>query len=233
MSEKNIQIEEFKNTMSSGGFVKHVLNFDDSTKKGLMNYSQYLLTATPLVIILNKVLEDLLSEFDDSKGNFELLAEVILQFSSLVTGVFFIHRVITYLPTYSGMPYENINLFSIILSMILVLYYTQSKLGFKMKLLGERVGELWNGKEDVFVKKSKKINKINAPVAKTNLLAPAMPTNEASRADYLMSHDQMSDPGKNDINNIGKNDPYAQVDNNFYGIINDPMAANGVLNSTW
>ena len=38
MSEKNIQIEEFKNTMSSGGFVKHVLNFDDSTKKGLMNY---------------------------------------------------------------------------------------------------------------------------------------------------------------------------------------------------
>tara|TARA_X000000368_G_scaffold408408_1_gene389014 strand:- start:395 stop:1099 length:705 start_codon:yes stop_codon:yes gene_type:complete len=231
--QQEIPMEEFKNTMSGGGFINHVLNFDDSTKKHLMNSSQYLLTAITPVILLNKVLEDLLSDFDDSKGNFELLAEVILQFTSLITGMFFIHRVITYLPTYSGVPYENINLFSIILSMVFVLYYTQSKLGFKMKLLGERVGELWNGKEEVPVKKSKKEKKNNAPVTNTNLLAPAMPTNEASRADYLMSHDQMSDPTKNNINNIGPNDPYAQVDNQFYGIINDPMAANGVLNSTW
>ena len=221
-------------TMHGGGFVQHVLNFDDSTKKYLMNTTQYLLTALAPVIILNKVLEDLLSEFDDSKGNFELLAEVALQCMSLVTGMFLIHRVVTYLPTYSGVPYENINLFSIILAMLLVLYNTQSKLGFKMKLLGERVGELWNGKEEE-KKPMKKSKKSDAPVTNTNLLAPPMPTNEGSRADYLMTHDQMNAPTQNSqMNNIGQNDPYGgQVDNQFAGIINEPMAANGVLGSAW
>ena len=221
-------------TMHGGGFVNHVLNFDDSTKKYLMNTTQYLLTALAPIIILNKVLEDLLSEFDDSKGNFELLAEVALQFTSLVTGMFLIHRIITYLPTYSGVPYENINLFSIILTMILVLYNTQSKLGFKMKLLGERVGELWNGKEEE-KKPVKKSKKSDAPVTNTNLLAPPMPTNEGSRADYLMSHDQMNATTQNSqLNNIGQNDPYGgQAENQFAGIINEPMAANGVLGSAW
>tara|TARA_Y100001935_G_scaffold243311_1_gene234592 strand:+ start:772 stop:1461 length:690 start_codon:yes stop_codon:yes gene_type:complete len=221
-----------KTIMKGGGFVQHVFNFDDSTKKYLMNTTQYILYSLAPVILLNKVLEDLLSDFDDTKGNFELLAEVIGQLSGLVTGMFLIHRVVTYLPTYSGSPYENINLFSIILTLAVVSYYTQSSLGFKMKLLGERVGELWNGKEEPKVVKSKKSD---APVKNTTLLAPPMPTNEASRADYLMTHNQMSPPAQNNqLNNVGQNDPYGgQVDNQFAGLINEPMAANGVLGSAW
>ena len=226
--------EVAEKTLQRGGFVQHVLNFDDSTKKYLMNTTQYMLTALAPIIILNKVLEDLLSDFDDSKGNFELLAEVALHLVSLIVSVFLTHRIVTYLPTYSGVPYENINMFSIILTMIITLYNTQSKLGFKMKLLGERVGELWNGKEEE-KKPMKKSKKSDAPVTNTNLLAPPMPTNEGSRADYLMTHDQMNAPAQNSqMNNIGQNDPYGgQVDNQFAGIINEPMAANGVLGSAW
>jgi hypothetical protein len=219
-------------TLQRGGFVQHVLNFDDSTKKYLMNTTQYMLTALAPIIILNKVLEDLLNEFDDSKGNFELLAEVALHLVSLIAGMFLTHRVVTYLPSYSGIPYENINMFSIILTMILTLYNTQSNLGFKMKLLGERVGELWNGKEKENFVKSKKQD---APVVKTNMLAPPMPTNEGSRADYLMNHDQMTSTSQNtQLNNVGKNDPYGEQPNNqFSGLIEEPMAANGVLGSAW
>ena len=224
--------EVAEKTLQRGGFVQHVLNYDDSTKKYLMNITQYMLTALAPIVILNKVLEDLLSEFDDSKGNFELLAEVALHLVSLIVGVFLTHRIVTYLPTYSGVPYENINMFSIILTMILTLYNTQSKLGFKMKLLGERVGELWNGKEEEKPVKSKKED---APVAKSNILAPPMPTNEGSRADYLMSHDQMTSTNQNaQLNNVGQNDPYGDQSNQqFAGIIDEPMAANGVLGSAW
>jgi len=141
-------IKETTQKLTKNGFLQHVFNFDSDTKKYLMNTTQYALLSLGPVIFLNKLLEDLISDFDDTKGNIELLAEVTSHIVGLVTGIFFIHRLITYIPTYSGIAYENINLFSIIVALAVGLYNTQSKLGLKMKLIGERLGELWNGKDE-------------------------------------------------------------------------------------
>ena len=144
-------MEDIKDTtakLANNGFLQHVFNFDDDTKKYLMNTTQYALLSLGPVVLLNKLLEDLISDFDDTKGNVELLAEVSGHLVGLITGIFFVHRLVTYIPTYSGIAYENINLFSIIVALAVALYNTQSKLGLKMKLMGERLGELWNGKED-------------------------------------------------------------------------------------
>ena len=230
-------IKETTQKLSKSGFVQHVFNFDESTKKYLMNCSQYTLIVLPLAIFINKILEDFVSEFDDSKGNFEVLAEVIIQFLIMIVGIFMIHRIATYLPTYSGTDYENINLFSIIIVAGFLLYYSQSSFGLKIKLLGERFGELWNGKEEKISKKSvnKQLNSNDnsGQMNNQNILSPPMPTANASRADYVMSHDQMSGPVQQQAtNNVGQNDPYGSG-NDFSGIINEPQAANGVLGSAW
>ena len=72
--------------------------FDESTKKYLMNATQYTALVLPFAILINKLLEDFVSEFDDTKGNFEILAEVFIQFLVITFSIFLIHRIITYIP---------------------------------------------------------------------------------------------------------------------------------------
>jgi hypothetical protein len=230
-------IKETTQKLGKSGFVQHVFNFDDSTKKYLTNSVQYAAMVLPFAILINKLLEDFVSEFDDTKGNFEILAEVFIQFLVITFSIFLIHRIITYIPTYSGVPYENINLFSIIIAIGFVLYYSQSEFGLKIKLLGERVGELWNGTEEKVSEKSvskytDKNNTAESQINNQQILSPPMPTNNGSRADYLMSHNQMS-PSQEPNNNVGQNDPYGQQGGEFGGLMNEPMAANGILGSAW
>jgi len=222
--------------LTNNGFLQHVFNFDSDTKKYLMNTTQYALLSLGPVIFLNKLLEDLISDFDDTKGNIELLAEVTSHLVGLVTGIFFIHRLITYIPTYSGIAYENINLFSIIVALAVGLYNTQSKLGLKMKLIGERLGELWNGKDEKG--KDDKKKKSNSPqLGQSAMLSQPQPTHQASRSDYVLSHDQMANPVQQQATNqTGQNDPYGgggQAKEFGSGMMDEPMAANGVLGGAW
>ena len=231
-------MEDIKDTtakLANNGFLQHVFNFDDDTKKYLMNTTQYALLSLGPVVLLNKLLEDLISDFDDTKGNVELLAEVSGHLVGLITGIFFVHRLVTYIPTYSGIAYENINLFSIIVALAVALYNTQSKLGLKMKLMGERLGELWNGKEEP--KKENKKSNDSPQLGQSAILSQPQPTHQASRSDYVLSHDQMANPVQQQAtNDMGQNDPYGgngQGQDFGMGMMNEPMAANGVLGSAW
>jgi hypothetical protein len=231
-------MEDIKETtakLTNNGFLQHVFNFDNDTKKYLMNTTQYALISLAPVILLNKLLEDLLSDFDNTKGNFELLGEVVSHLTALVSGIFFTHRLVTYIPTYSGVAYENINLFSIIIALSVALYNSQSCLGLKMQLLGERIGELWNGKEEV--KEKKQANNNGSPqLGQSSMLKPPQPTHQAGRADYVLSHDQVSQPVQQQpTNQVGQNDSYGGNGQEAFGsgMIAEPMAANGVLGSSW
>ena len=63
---------------------------------------QYLLIAIIPVIVLNKLMENVIPQYDESKGNLELLVEVVGQVSLTILGLFIIHRIITFIPSYSG-----------------------------------------------------------------------------------------------------------------------------------
>ena len=54
------------------------------------------------IIFLNKIIQKFIPEADDTKGSFELLAEILAQIMAMFIGIVFINRVVTYLPTYSG-----------------------------------------------------------------------------------------------------------------------------------
>ena len=54
-------------------------------------------------------------EADEKKGSVEILAEVLIQIIVMFIGLLMIHRIITYVPTYSGMEYPEFSIIFIIL----------------------------------------------------------------------------------------------------------------------
>ena len=60
-------------------------------------------------------------------------------------GIILIHRVITYIPTYSGILYENLTVTNAILAFMIIILSLQTKLGLKVNILYERLLDLWNG----------------------------------------------------------------------------------------
>jgi len=123
-------------------FTEHVLNFDDSTKSELMNIGQYTVIALVPVLMLNKLIQVYSPEADDSKHSAEIALEVISQTIVLFLGMFFIHRLVTFVPTYSGAEYKELNILSPALAFLVIVLSIQSRIGEKMNILYDRFMEL-------------------------------------------------------------------------------------------
>ena len=63
-----------------------------------------------------------------------LYIQILIMFVS----VFFIDRVITFIPTYSKTKYQEMNLFSVILVLFVLGYESHTKVGSKTKILLNR-----------------------------------------------------------------------------------------------
>ena len=139
--------EDLDETKSSDKktFMNHVFRFDQETKFDLINLSQYSLLAVIPVVGLNKLMKHYIPEADETKGTVEILFEIIGQLIILFIGLFYIHRVITYIPPYSGEEYQPITLLNIVLIGLTILLSIQTKLGEKSNILVERFINIWEG----------------------------------------------------------------------------------------
>ena len=140
---------------SKPGFFKHVFNFDSDSKAEMLNIIQYAILALIPIIILNKLMQKYIPEADEEKGSLEISAEVLLQVIIIVLGIFFVDRLVTYVPTYSGIKYLDFSVTTVVIATLLILLSLQTKLGEKVSLLFDRVMELWNGPSDKDDKKKK------------------------------------------------------------------------------
>ena len=174
---------------SSGGddskknFVKHVFSFDDDSKSEILNIIQYSLIALIPVVVLNKTMAKYIPEADENKGTLEIVAEVLIQVISMFMGLLIIHRVITFVPTYSGTKYPEYNITFIVLAVLMITLSLQTKLGEKVGILFDRVTELWQGRVE---KPQKKGNvKVSQPIAgqqpqQQMIVNPAASLNQAA-----------------------------------------------------
>jgi hypothetical protein len=179
-----------KSTNGKPGFFKHVFNFNDDSKNDIMNIVQYAAIALLPVIILNKAMQRFVPEADDDKGNVELLAEIIGQVFIMFLGILMIHRIITFIPTYSGIKYANFDVTNIILAMLVIILSLQTKLGEKVSIIVDRIMELWEGPKDT-KKKGKKGQgnvKVSQPISQGQSAVANMP--------------MMSTPGTTSINTL-------------------------------
>jgi len=164
----------------SKSFFKHVFNFDDDSKSDMLNIIQYSLIAIIPVIVLNKSMQKYVPEADEQKGNLEILAEVVLQIIVMFIGLLTVHRMITFVPTYSGVDYPEFSIIFIILAVLMITLSLQTKLGEKVSILTERLTELWEGKSD---NKKKKGNvKVSQPISQNG-----QPTNQSAMNQAMYS----------------------------------------------
>jgi hypothetical protein len=164
-------------------FFKHVFNFEDESKADMLNIVQYSLIAIIPVIILNKSMAKYVPEADETKGSLEIVAEVIVQSITMFIGLLLIHRIITYIPTYSGSKYPEFNIILIILAVLMITLSLQTKLGEKVSLLFDRVVELWDGKSEKPKKQSSGKVKVSQPISGTQNVIQNPTVNQALYTD--------------------------------------------------
>jgi hypothetical protein len=169
-------ITELSKGSTNPGFFKHVFNFDEDSKEDMMNIVQYALIAIIPVVILNKSMQKLVPEADDEKPSAVILAEVLAQVIGMFLGILIIHRIITYIPTYSKAKYADFSVTNIILVGLVITLSLQTKLGEKVSILVDRINELWDGPSDDKKKKKKNGNgnvRVSQPISQGQMTQQA------------------------------------------------------------
>ena len=118
-------------------FVNHVFNFETESKNEIVNIIQYCVLGVIFIALLNKSVQTYLPEIDKDKGTIAIVSEIMIHVIILFVGVVFIHRIITYIPTMSGIPYADLNVITTILP-VLIIMLSVSKLGEKVSILIDR-----------------------------------------------------------------------------------------------
>jgi hypothetical protein len=235
MDKINDSVKSVQN--ESVGFFTYVFNFDTENKNRIMNMIQYtLLTIIPVLLILRGI-KHIIPEEDESKGSLEILAESVGQIILIILAIWFTHKIIYYIPTYSGEEYPKFNEISFIIPFVLILATMQTKLGTKFNILIERVTNFIFGRQEDKGQSQQGQNVIRV----SQPLSGQVPVHQPSQADYLdrnqilPSNPQLSSmPTKFPAQQLQQQQPSSQELNNMYQS-QEPMAANegGGWGSSW
>ena len=148
-------------------------------------------------------------------------------------GIIIIHRIITYIPTYSGFKYESLALTNVILAFLIIVLSIQTKLGIKVNVIVDRVNNLWNGDDN-----GNKKDKVKKNVRVNNSQSSQ---HNSSQADFLDNNSSMQQgtfppaPVATTKQTVGDGGFYdnmmggSGVSQNNYGLLSGPVAASSVL----
>jgi hypothetical protein len=156
-------------------FFSYVFNFDTETKNSLFNLTQYLLLAVIPVVLLNKSVQYVFPEPDETATTLTHLGEIAGQLVYIFIMLVFINRIITYIPTYSQIAYGDISLLSVVLPFLVIILSLQTKVGQKVGILVERAKKAYSGKTEVVEQDDSSSSQ-------------PLPTHQASRADYVTTN---------------------------------------------
>ena len=233
------ELEGGSNGLSLNGFFNHVFNFDNDNKANMLNMVQYILIGLIPIVLTLKGIKHFIPEEDDTKGTPEIAIEVAMQLFSIFFAIWFIDKMIRYIPTYSGVNYHKFNETNFILPILVILITMQTKLGAKINILATRAVDLWNGKQPHVGNTNHGSVKVSQPIVTPGI-------HQVSRADTLdntliapppqqmpaQNNVSMIDSLPNMVNNGGGNGLTSfqnQAINNAFMESMEPMAANGAL----
>ena len=235
---------------SNKTFFKHVFNFDDESKCEILNIIQYALVSIIPIIILIKLISKYVPNADDNKSSLEITAETIIQVIVMFLGILLIHRMVTYIPTYSKTNYPDFHVVFCIIPILFITISLQTKLGDKINILIERLSELWNGKQEK-PKNGKGKNggvKVSQPIS--GQITGQMMNNSAMNQSLYTDGTAISSLPTNEVQQYGNENSSQQQSPNFNNMYRqdttplagaqtpgqtenmmsmEPMAANSVL----
>lgn len=131
------------------GFFDYVFNFDNTNSAQLGNMYQYTFIAIPLVLLSLKSLNYFSPEIDDTKGTLEILFEIFVSINWIILSIWFINKIIRYIPTKSKMSYPIFNEVNFLIPLLIVLFTMNTKLGNKINILIERMVDVYDGKTNL------------------------------------------------------------------------------------
>ena len=171
------KLEESSNNQKLG-FIQHVLKFEDEDKGHMLNLVQYTILAIVPIILVLKFMKHYIPEFDEHKGSPVILAEVVAQLLFMLFSIYFIHRIIVFIPTYSGFKYNDFNMINFILAFLMLLFTMNTRIGEKVQLLVERLHDLYTGNDSLKNDKNKKGGNVRV----SQPLAPQLQPNVTNQA---------------------------------------------------
>jgi hypothetical protein len=216
-------------------FLNFVFNFDDENKNMLVNLFQFTFLAIPLTLLVLKLINHFTSPVDDERGSLELSLEITLTISALLLSIWFINKIVRYIPTFSGLEYSSLNESSFIVPFLIILFTMQTKFGDKINLLIERLIDLYDGKTTLRGENNEKNNNIKT---RQPIVQEPPPRHMPSQSDMIGQQNpniqvtpqvQQSNQVVNNNQNVNAQ-PRTDFNDMFAGPdINVPMAANEVL----
>lgn len=227
------------------GFFKYVFDFDETNKSLIFNMLQYTILAIIPTVVSLKAIGYVIPEEDDDKGSLEILAEIIGQLVLLILSIWFVNKMIRYIPTYSGVDYHSFNEVNFLIPFLVIMLTMQTRLGEKIKIIMDRVLDLYDGRSATSDKKTngkttsqtgKGGVKVSQPISGNQVhqpplvnsstlglgalaggpMPPMMSQSQSAQA-MAMSAPQQQSP---DFNQFYQNDLVPLID------ANEPMAAN-------
>jgi hypothetical protein len=192
-------MDDISSSGGNVGFFGHIFSTTEESKNEILNVVQYAISAIIPIIILNKTIQRFVPEADSDKSSIEIAIEILLQIVVMFVGIIFIHRLITYFPTYSGFKYERLHLTSIIIGFLIIIFSLQTKMGIKTNILVERLIGVWNGTPPETKRRKKKEGLVGGlggsggemvdnPAIQSGVFppAPAISSSVNPTPDYLM-----------------------------------------------
>ena len=212
-------------------FLSHVFSTNEEGQAEILNVVQYGILGVIPVVVLNKLIQRFIPESDPEKSTLELLVEIFIQLIVMFCGIIVIHRIITYIPTYSGFKYESLALTNVILAFLIIVLSIQTKLGIKVNILVDRAYSLYEGDDNGNKKdKVKKNVRVNNTQSSQHVI---------SQADFLdnpsMQQTFPPAPVATTKQSVGDGGFYDHmmgsggVSQNNYGLLSGPVAASSVL----
>jgi hypothetical protein len=140
-----IEITAKDTANAGGGFFKQVFKLNEDSQGEVLNMVQYVAIGLIPAILVIYVIRYYVPDPDDDKGSLTILAEIFAQTFTMLLGIYFIHRIIIYFPTYSGIKYERFHIINILMVFVMILFSIKTKLGEKAQILVERAVDMWSG----------------------------------------------------------------------------------------
>jgi len=205
-------------------FFSHVFSTTEEGKAEIMNVVQYAMLGVIPIVFLNKLIQRFIPDADIEKSSVELLIEILIQLVVMFVGVILIHRMITYVPTYSEFKYETLSLTNVLLAFMILVLSIQTKLGIKVNIMYDRMMELWDGPS---VETTRSNTRSSRPVAGSNHVpsqgdflntsqtdmfppAPMATTKQSEGADSMIRGGAFNGPS-------GETEPYLAPANSLLG----------------
>jgi len=166
---------------NSNSFASYMFSLSEGEKIDILNMLQYVILAIIPILLVNKLIKTYIPPVDRTKSSIELTTEIVIQLVLLFVFIFFIHKLILFIPTYTKNPYPAISFLPIVLPLLIVLFSLDKNLNEKSSLLMNKVFVLIGLNKENF-EESECSDKKNKPPSKpeVNLLSRPQISNQST-----------------------------------------------------